>query len=1139
MTRNVLRLFTWRRACALLLAGFATAACLAASVSYEYDAAGRLRRVTNVDGKVTDYTLDAAGNRTNVATAVPAGSPASITVPASSANGAYTVSWTAPASGGTVTAYQIFEATNASFTGESQVYAGLNLSLPVTGKASGTYYYRVRACASTLCGGYATGSNPVVVAIPPSVPSSITVPATSSTGTYTVSWGASTGTVTAYELWEATNSGFTGETRVYNSTGTSTSLTRGGGTYYYQVRACNGASCSAFTAGTPNIVVSVPPVAPSTITVPATNNTGAFTVTWSAVSGTVTAYELWEATNSSFTGETRVYNSTGTSFGVTGKANGTYYYRARACNTAGCGGYATSTGTVVALPPGAPISITSPATSTTSTYTVSWGAASGTLTAYELYEANNSGFTGATLAYSGTGLSTSITGKSDGSYWYRVRACNGGSNCSGYTAVTAPTVVTIPPGVPGTLTIPASSVNGVYTVSWVASTGTITQYQLEQYRNDPSFTTVPVVYTPAGTSQSITVTADGLYYYRVRACNGSSACSGYRNGGNAASVALTPAAPATITNPATSTSSSYTVSWAAVSGTVTAYELYEANNSGFTGATLAYSGTGTSAPITGKTDGSYWYRVRACNGSGNCSGYTTVSSPTVVTLPPGAPGTLTIPASSVNGVYTVSWIAAAGSVSQYQLEQYRNDPGFTTIPVVYTPAGTSQGVTVSSDGLYYYRVRACNASGCSGYTNGGNAASVALTPGAPSSINVPASSTNGSYTVSWGAPATGNVTGYELYEANNSGFSGATLVYSSNGTSTGIAGKTDGSYWYRVRACNGAGNCGGYTSGGPAAVTLPPGTPGTVSLPGSSTNGVFSVSWLAASGSVTQYQLEQFTNPSFSGTPVVWTTGNLGTTVTVSADGTYYFRVRACNASGCGGYSNGSGGVSVVLPPGAPTSISVPSSSNNGTIAISWGAAAFGTPTTYQLSEATNSSFSGETIVYNNLAFSTTLAARANNTSYWYRVRACNQSGCGPWTSGGPTVVQFPSSSITISDRTVFHDGAGLTAEYFLRSTGDINISTDGTGPRTDVGDWLTPKSNMNLYEAQAVDLGSSGCSGPMNRWVDLGTEVNGSSAQWRAGTTGPSQDFFCNFNLQIRAKANPSVILGVAHIVVEVASGE
>lgn len=45
---------------------------------------------------------------------------------------------------------------------------------------------------------------------PPGVPASITVPMNSSTGAYTVSWATLTDTVTAYQLYEATNSGFTG-----------------------------------------------------------------------------------------------------------------------------------------------------------------------------------------------------------------------------------------------------------------------------------------------------------------------------------------------------------------------------------------------------------------------------------------------------------------------------------------------------------------------------------------------------------------------------------------------------------------------------------------------------------------------------------------------------------------------------------------------------------------------------------------------------------------------------------------------------------------------------------------------------------------------------------------------------------------
>jgi hypothetical protein len=119
----------------------------------------------------------------------------------------------------------------------------------------------VRGCLNTLCSAYQTGANAVTVSIPtaPGVPSSITVPTSSSTGSYSISWGTASGTVTAYELYEATNSSFSGETIVYNGAGFSASLTgRANGTYYYRARACNSVGCSAHRVGSNAVTVSLP-----------------------------------------------------------------------------------------------------------------------------------------------------------------------------------------------------------------------------------------------------------------------------------------------------------------------------------------------------------------------------------------------------------------------------------------------------------------------------------------------------------------------------------------------------------------------------------------------------------------------------------------------------------------------------------------------------------------------------------------------------------------------------------------------------------------------------------------------------------------------------------------------------------------
>jgi hypothetical protein len=115
------------------------------------------------------YRLDAAGNRTQVVSGTLPGVPASITVPASSTSGSYAISWGSAT--GTVTAYNLYQATNTSFSGQQLVYTGTARSTTLSGRGSGTYYYRVRACFDDTCSAYRTGSNGVTVAIasPPGI----------------------------------------------------------------------------------------------------------------------------------------------------------------------------------------------------------------------------------------------------------------------------------------------------------------------------------------------------------------------------------------------------------------------------------------------------------------------------------------------------------------------------------------------------------------------------------------------------------------------------------------------------------------------------------------------------------------------------------------------------------------------------------------------------------------------------------------------------------------------------------------------------------------------------------------------------------------------------------------------------------
>jgi hypothetical protein len=261
--------------------------------------------------------------------------PASITVPASDTDGSYIVSWGTSATGGVT--YVLQEATNATFTaGLRQAYSGPALTTTVIGRSSGvTYYYRVRATrANYLVSSWHIAANGCAVSIPCIAPASITVPADSASGSYTVSWGGSPNAV-GYVLQEATNATFTaGLRQAYAGTALSTTIVgrSNGMTYYYRVRATRpGYTPSVWTDAANGCLVTIAVSPPASLTVPPASASGNYMVSWETSPDGV-GYVLQEATNATFTANLRqAYAGTATSASISGRTTGvTYHYRVRA-----------------------------------------------------------------------------------------------------------------------------------------------------------------------------------------------------------------------------------------------------------------------------------------------------------------------------------------------------------------------------------------------------------------------------------------------------------------------------------------------------------------------------------------------------------------------------------------------------------------------------------------------------------------------------------------------------------------------------------------------------------------------------------------------------------------------------------------
>ena len=417
--------------------------------SYSYDGYGRPSSTdTNIAGVdyVSSETYDKFGRVASVtypATPVP---PAD-TAPVASAGAAQTVAVnTAVTLDGSASTESGSAPMPLTYTW-SQTAGPMNVGIDgsrapkttFTPAQAGSYSFQLM-----VGDGQDTNTGTTSVAVLPGVPGGITFSpsGTNNSGSYTVNWGAAAGSAASYTLFESTDGvNFTALPTSY--TGTSAPLTgKGSGaqamTYTYKVEACvNSGSLCGPLGSTASISVKLLPAAPTRIT----NNgdpahSGSYTVSWTAPAAlpgfSAFTYYVMEATGNSSgptSGYTLKNGCTGTATTCTlshpGNSSYYYYYYVYASDPNGNGPDSGVTGIQVVVRPGVPGAF-SPASQTvyTSSAGLAWGAASGLVVAYQVFESPTTNFS--TEYYQGGNGNASITVALSGygTTYYRVRACN-------------------------------------------------------------------------------------------------------------------------------------------------------------------------------------------------------------------------------------------------------------------------------------------------------------------------------------------------------------------------------------------------------------------------------------------------------------------------------------------------------------------------------------------------------------------------------------------------------------------------------------------------------------------------------------------------------------------------------------------
>lgn len=396
------------------------------------------------------------------------------------------------------------------------------------------------------------------------------------------------------------------------------------GVYQIQLSVSDGENVTTKT-----VSITVSPKAPADFAItPNPSTTGSYTLNWTASSDMTSTggYQVFDGAGiSNPDGSTPLYNGQSPNFAVSGKPNGSWTYGVRACDQGLCGPLSQASVSVT-LPPSTPSAFTgSPATSRDGSYDFSWGAPSEAFTGYRLEESDTGTF-GDTSVTSLTppDTSLSLSGQSSGIRSYRLKACNG-TACS---SATSSVDITVTPSTPSSINAPNQNADGGFTVSWGTASNGVDKYILQESKASDFGSISRSWNTGTGTSKAVTVYADDLYYYRVKACftdanrNNANLCGPYKTAGSAVNVVFKPGVPGGLSSSENPTSDgTYTISWNASSHAET-YQLQKRHRTCLDTSnsvcdpsswSTVYSGSGRSKSFNDTTAPYYDYRVRATN----------------------------------------------------------------------------------------------------------------------------------------------------------------------------------------------------------------------------------------------------------------------------------------------------------------------------------------------------------------------------------------------------------------------------------------------------------------------------------------------------------------------------------------------
>ena len=492
------------------------------------------------------------------------------------------------------------------------------------------------------------------------------------------------------------------------------------------------------------------------------------------------------------------------------------------------------------------------------------------------------------------------------------------------------------------------------------------------------------------------------------------------------------------------------LSWAfpATGSAVTDYDIQArfADNSGTNYSnwySLNHVGTDRTKNQVGIVGRRYQFRVRGGNSAGEGPYSDAFPSDGVVAV------VVTVPGKVIGGrVVTsnnkivISWDApTSGSpVTGYGVNYRSDTSGGTSYGnwINFSFSGTSRSLSITRDGIngsrYQFRIRGDNSAGDGEWSDtfpedGGIPGQTRTSPGKVAGSSAAAVPKDGSVSIAWSAPTTGNaVTDYDIryrFDSNGGTSYGNWTNYNYNTLSTSrvatIPGTNGYRYQFSVRGGNSVGE-GPYSDAFPSDGVIPrtaPASPGKVTdVRVSARDSFLSVSWDAPSGTVTDYDLFYRVDNTGGTSYGVWLDlSHSGTTTSYSIRNTsingrrYQFRVRANNGATLGAWSDAtpSGGAVPDVVRTIPGKVSGGAvAASDGSMTITWDEPTTGSPVDryvieYRVDTGGGTSYGGWTGITTTNTSRTFTRTVFNARRYQYRVHGVNSAGNGAWSDAFPS----------------------------------------------------------------------------------------------------------------------------------------